>query len=271
MHVPKAAGSTFKSILWRSFGRDRVYNFRGPTMREDTDSFFSMSEADREVYVAVQGHVPFGLHRYLLGDWRYVTLLRDPVARLISTYKFVLSNQRHPDHQRVHCGNYTFPDFVEFTAATGRLNLQSLWLSGDIKIETHPRAIRVAEQSDAEILAKALRNLEEHFALAAPIERFDDFLLCISKLFGWPIPYYADVNRGKGEAPLFSPAFAADLKERVWADRKVLEVANQRFEKKVLALGVGGLERAELTVKKHGYRAAKSLRDSILSQTARRN
>ncbi|NKI36431.1 sulfotransferase family protein [Wenzhouxiangella sp. XN79A] len=145
------------------------------------------------------------------GGWTYVTLLRDPVDRLVSNYKFVRTRKDYPDHERVYSGKYSFADFVDFTDETGRLNLQALWLSGLMPVETYSRKTFVADRSDEEVLAMALQNLDDHFALAAPVDRFDDFLLCCCKLFDWGIQYYANVNRGVGRDPQLAPEVLAAL------------------------------------------------------------
>lgn len=266
MHIPKAAGSTFKSILWRQWGYDAVYNFRAPTMREDLDCFFSMPEATRGRFRALQGHVPFGLHAHLGNDWTYVTLLRDPVARLVSTYNYVRSNSKHPDHTRVVAGNYTLVDFVDFTAENGRLNLQTLWFSGIMPVKSYPRDPNVSGISDREILKMALTNLQAYFALAAPVGCFDDFLLGCCKIFGWRIPYYSDVNRGTGHTPDLDPTLVAELQERVWMDRVLLDAATEKFERTLAELGVGNLDRTALAFRKRSYRTAKALRDQIVTR-----
>lgn len=121
MHIPKAAGSTFKSILWRNYGNGKVYDFWAPTMRIDLDKFFDMPSDERESYQAVQGHVPFGLQQYLGQEWTYVTLIREPVARLVSTYNFILYNKKHPEHERFLTQNLSFNDFIDITESEGRL------------------------------------------------------------------------------------------------------------------------------------------------------
>lgn len=263
MHIPKAAGSTFKSVLWREYGRSAVFDFRAPTMHEDFARFLALSPRERARFRAIQGHVPFGLHRLIEGPCRYVTLLRDPVDRLVSTYRFVRATPHHPDHIRVAADDFTFADFIDMTDRNGRLNLQTLWLSGVMEVAADRPAGPPTDLPDAELLARARENLETYFPLAAPIDRFDDFLMGCRRMFSWRVPRYVSVNRSRG-APLdLNPGQRRALEDRLAPDREIITLATRRLDRVLSDLGVGGLERARFAAKNYGYRKLKGLRDGM--------
>lgn len=106
----------------------------------------------------------------------------------------------------------------------------------------------------------ALDNLHSHFALAAPIERFDDFLLGCCKYYGWTIPYYSDFNRSKSYVADIDPAFKSKLEEKVGTDMALYEMATKKFEQDLSALRVRMVDRAQLNTLNNGYRTAQKLR-----------
>lgn len=260
MHVPKAAGSTLKSILWREYGSASVFDFRSTSKAADVARFFSMPLADRGQFRAVQGHVPFGLHRFLPGPSHYITLLRDPVERLVSTYRFIWTAKSHWRHQEFAQKRPSFAAFIDDLAERRRLNLQTLWLSGLLEIDTHPVTDRTEGVAEQELLDRALATLDREIALAAPTERFDDFLLCCRRLFGWRLPRYTPVNRTAGPALVLDPAMRARLEDLVWMDRALMAAVRARFEAQVAQLRVGGADRLTLSLKNAAYRGLRQIR-----------
>jgi len=88
VHIPRTGGGTVSSAISKNYDRLKsVGNIqKGP---EKTRSGLENIAAKLGAWQAVGDHVPLGLfRRYLPADTRYLTILRDPVDRVLSHYHF---------------------------------------------------------------------------------------------------------------------------------------------------------------------------------------
>jgi hypothetical protein len=85
LHLPKTAGTSFKSAL---LAETLVSDF--PGIHEVVRRVMAMDPKQRDKLRAVIAHQSYGLHT-LFREARYVTILREPIARLLSNYYFAKS------------------------------------------------------------------------------------------------------------------------------------------------------------------------------------
>ena len=86
MHIPKTAGTTFRSIVDEQYGFQNVltyYNQNSTQLLDNLDATLQLSPPD---YRALIGHFQYGVHAALTRPSKYVTFLRDPVERAASSY-----------------------------------------------------------------------------------------------------------------------------------------------------------------------------------------
>jgi hypothetical protein len=125
-----------------------------------------------EGYEMLQGHfTQFGVHQFSTRPMKYITILRDPVDRIISYYYHIIRSARHPQHEEIK----RFSNLEEALPFVGA-DLQTRVLSG---------TARPGSPLTPNDLAAAKRNLEEHFAVVALLERFDESLILMRHALGW--------------------------------------------------------------------------------------
>jgi len=89
MHIAKTGGTSVRRLLasaYRDEERAFVYDradLRGAMSREE---LAELPEDARARLRLVMGHFPFGIHGALGRPFRYVTIVRDPVERVVSLY-----------------------------------------------------------------------------------------------------------------------------------------------------------------------------------------
>jgi hypothetical protein len=126
IHIHKATGSSAREFFERVYGRESVGWLGRDFERND------LLAGDCEVfnrYKVVGGHFSFDLARRVPGEKVYVSVYRDPVARAISLYRFILRKKIH--HLNEALAGMSFSDAVEncpqFRAQIN--NLQSKYLA----------------------------------------------------------------------------------------------------------------------------------------------
>ena len=94
MHIPKTGGTTLNSLLEAQFSCESIFNIKVIDNKYyNTNDFISLPESKREKISYLSGHMSFGLHNYMVGNAQYITMLRQPVARIVSFYYHVLGNK----------------------------------------------------------------------------------------------------------------------------------------------------------------------------------
>lgn len=175
VHVPRTAGTTLQRVIRDRYPRERYLHFDDPERAEQ--ELAAMPKEALAAIDAVLGHVHFGVHRHFPQPARYITMLRHPVARIASHYRYVRSNPSHHLHREVVARNM---DLVEYA-------------HGDLSDELRDGQVRMFSPDAS--LEEAKRALAEEFEVVGLTERFDESLLLMQDAFGWSTPYYARENR----------------------------------------------------------------------------
>jgi hypothetical protein len=194
LHVPKAAGTTFRAILERQYGRDSMLNL--PVYGRSLDEHLSdIDPAARARYRAVVGHAPFGIGRHFEGETQYVTILRDPVERTVSRYYHILRRgPRWPIYTTITEANMSLLDFALGDPDIQVDNGQTRQLAGlDYRADNVPPGSLTREHLDA-----ALANLDRCTVVGVTTE-FDRSLVLMRRKLQWRIPLYVEVNKGSAD------------------------------------------------------------------------
>ncbi len=191
LHIPKTAGSTLRRILERQYDSHRIFTLEGWRVHEK--DFSGLPEVARAQVRVLEGHQFFGLHAHLPGPARYLTLLRDPVERLVSQYYHILRSPEHYLRPQVVDGGMSLAEFAHAKLAPELDNGQLRYVAG---LGDLPRGAVGAEH-----LERALRILEEHFAVVGLVERFDESVVLMRRTLGWRPPIYQRTNIGRNRPP----------------------------------------------------------------------
>lgn len=181
IHTPKTGGSTLRRIVRRQCRPRSGYvglNYLDRP-QECLERLAAIVSAPPPGIQAAAGHVPFDVVSARLPQARYVTLVRDPVERVLSAYYY----GRHRRHSDAPLVQYVREGVTP-------ANLQTRMLSG------RP----VSEKPTHETLEAATANLRERFCAVGTTERFDELLTLLRLDLGWTNVLYTRV-RETGSRP----------------------------------------------------------------------
>jgi hypothetical protein len=185
LHIPKAGGSTISKILEQEYSSAETLTL--DDRERQIAQLKALPAAQRGQYRLIQGHLFFGLHRFIPRASTYITFLRRPVERVLSFYYYARST---PDH-------YLYP-----LVTTERLNLETL-LARDVTLELRNEQTRLLAGDEWEdpqrvvtraALELAKANLRTHFRVVGLLEEFDASLLLLRRAFEWDLPFYVKEN-----------------------------------------------------------------------------
>lgn len=200
LHIPKCAGTTLHTVMNRQYPPHLTYKVKAD-IRGDQERFRQMDADEKRPLCAVFGHYCYGLHTALAPDqpFEYVTILRDPVARVVSLYSYTRTES--PKHYLAKAAReMTLREFVTSGVTRQSNNGMVRQLCG--ADEFTMRNGRQVPYKDCKIpfrkmtrehLEAAKDNLDT-FALVGFVDNLDRFLARMQARFAWRIPAYKNRN-----------------------------------------------------------------------------
>jgi hypothetical protein len=223
LHAPKTGGTTLVRIIERQFASGSVLNLYDSSYGEELAAY-PADEIHR--LRAVVGHFYFGVHAFIPRPSFYITLLRDPVDRVISHYHFVRREPGHYLHQAAN--ELSLREFVVACGADEPNNDQTRLLAGRYQAEGNAPCA-------GDMLAAAKRNLREHIAVVGLTEEFDRSLLLMRRTFGWGKPFYVreNVTKKLSRRELVSPETRSVIQDYNALDQEIYDDARSLFKERV--------------------------------------
>ncbi|SDN60276.1 Sulfotransferase family protein [Paenibacillus sp. yr247] len=198
IHIDKTAGQTLTKIIEDQYHISEVYKLKKPFTLETLLNEISKAKASKigcyfehlEAYLnqvpkgdtninCIYGHIYFGAHRFLNKPYTYITMLREPIDRVISHY-YYLQGKNH------FKTNTSFEDFISDNL---NRNVQTQYISGQFTPKDTPD------------IQKAKENIDKYFSIVGITEMFDESLFLMKKQFGWQ-----DINYSKKNVTVNRPS-----------------------------------------------------------------
>jgi Sulfotransferase family len=159
MHIPKTGGMTLKTLLKQRVGSNTFHQI-------PIEKFSQTHARDLVGYRCIRAHWDYSFFRVLSRKPVYITMLRHPVARMLSMYGMV---RRKPDSRW-----YT-ADIHEFIDRISAERLQAHFLAGVFSSQ---------QLSQTALLELSLTRLDE-CAFYGITEQFSASLDLLCAIFGW--------------------------------------------------------------------------------------
>jgi Sulfotransferase family len=217
LHIPKTAGTTLNRILEWQYSPFAIFTMDPYRIRATAERFKRLSEARRRRLQVVRGHLFYGIHEFLPQGATYITMLREPVARLLSSYYFVLRRPLNPLHRKLKREGLGVEDCIRLFP--DRNNTQCRFIAG----------VKDAAIADERLLDMAKENLTKSFSVVGICESFEESLILISKTFGWEVRFYENRKVSKTR-PQIDPGVVEMIKEHNRLDLELYEFGKSLFE-----------------------------------------
>ena len=201
VHIPKTGGTTVVSALAHKFPADAMHKImmRGmswtapghalwPNFLISRSKIRRLKSALKDPHAlrVIHGHFDLSLRSVLPADASLVTLLRDPVERVISHYCHYLRLTTDPAHELAARSSVT--DWVSRSGLVEMDNGQTRRLAGAMKVPIGGVSSRT--------LDKAKANLAQEFSVVGLTERFEEFQILLHREFDWTYCRYPARNVG---------------------------------------------------------------------------
>ncbi|MBD3245677.1 MAG: hypothetical protein GF333_01560 [Candidatus Omnitrophica bacterium] len=233
-HIPKTGGKTLRHIIARNYHKGEVYTLNA------ADLVNSVARLKEEVaYISspprvVQGHMPFGLHKDFPFPCRYVTMVRDPVERVISSYAHAVRGGTHWSPV-VQSHRMTLKEYVLSGINKWTVNGQVRYLATDTLEEWYDQS---PFTDPWPALARVKARLDAHFAVVGVFEQYLETLLVLRKMFGWNVhfPQKLNVSDSRPGRDAISQDVRALIVRQNEADIELYQYARKMFRQQLAAL-----------------------------------
>jgi hypothetical protein len=213
-HMPKACGTTLIKLLHRWYAREEICEV-GTKLRAE-----HIAELRARPNVSlVMGHAAFGLYEAFGTPARYITVLREPVARAISHFHYAGRTPGHPLYERIRNGEMNLLAVARYVAS-----LQTRYVSGRFKAGPDERTLELAKE-----------NIVRHFAVASLAERFDESVVLLHRIFTRKLRPFASENVGPRHSPTdaLGPGELRELRAHHELDYRLYDFARARLDEQI--------------------------------------
>ncbi len=196
MHIPRTSGTAFREAIEPNYLRsERAYYYPGPPGIW-YEHFEALPAPQRAGFKFVAGHFVFGLHANIDAPCEYVTIVRDPVARVVSNYSFA---RRYKASDITYCSRLlTLEEVLERHTLAELDNLTVRCFGGYGEREAAAGTI------GPEAYEAAVENARR-FRFIGHQHRSEEAWNCLRRIFGWRRGILNHVNAGRPEDHDISP------------------------------------------------------------------
>ena len=222
LHLPKTAGTTVNRLIEWEYRLSEMYSVDPVFFKWSAAHLRKLPSGRLKKIRMFKGHMLFGLHEVLPQPATYITVLRDPVDRVISAFYFMRNYKLHPLYWKLRHENWTIEQYVQRST---RDNVQCKVIAG---AEYHAPCTE-------QILAKATDHLTRFFSVVGLSERLEESLALMKLRFGWQLKSYSSFNvtRSRPKKGDLSPATLELIAEKNSFDIALYRHAAALFEEAV--------------------------------------
>lgn len=232
LHMSRTAGWTFFLALHADGAIGKILKLDGQLdgTKVDVDDF--LADMGKDEFDAYFGHFSFGVHTSLSQPYCYVTVVREPVDRVLS---YIVNRARRESGLDVD--EFLRSDFEASNGMTKRLCGLGPRNGGLYDFVSGNMVSPEPEITD-EHFDKALENLDRHFRLVLRYEKLAESMVMLKKEFATGT-LLSILNNSAGTTRLnnmhgqFPPEMIEDIRLRNRIDIRLYEEIVKRFDKAI--------------------------------------
>ena len=227
LHIPKTAGTTLHKVISHQYRPSQTI------IQHDSDNVSADDTLKRLGGRGglVMGHLSARFHQNN-SSVRYLTCLRQPVARLRSHYEHAKNDPSHYLHKLAISSS--LGEYAQ-SGASGELS------NGMVRMLSGIDDFHAAD-IDESTLDRAKEVLETRVVLPCLTEEFDQSLLLLADKLGWRRPFYLSRKRGKYREYVVAPEDRTAIERMNALDSQLFEFARGLLDQQLGSLH-GSLDR----------------------------
>lgn len=226
LHIPKAGGMTLRHLIINNYREDEVFFIDSFDYEGSFEKLFRITEKNPNQLKVIGGHIGFGLHERLPGSSQYITVLRNPVERVVSQYHYIIRTPQHYLYNKIVSNKISLIDYANGDLTREISNDQTRMISGAAKMLG-------INDNNHYYLDLAKENLTKYFCVAGLLERWDETVTVFMHELGWSNLTSKKKNVASYDKSAVVTTDVIDvITERNLLDIQLYHYAEKLFEKK---------------------------------------
>lgn len=176
LHIPKTGGISLRKLV-ADFHPDVKFVYHGELRQINPNLDYIKKFREATKPQIVMGHFGYGAHRLLGIAPAYATVLREPVARVVSHYRMEQSTPLSLFRDYLDAG-MSLREFVGDQVTDITNNYMCRIIAG---VPTEAGMVI----NERWLLDLAIHNLRRHYVLVGTLERYPPFIAALGRRFGW--------------------------------------------------------------------------------------
>jgi hypothetical protein len=233
VHVPKTGGTSLVRFFTDLYGPERCFRHRArdPKTHELGPPMEKMTDHQRETVRFVAGHKAYGFHALFDRPALYITVVRDPVDRLLSDYWF--NRRRGAPERRELTSRLTLDQYLEHKLAEPNSKIvrdgQVRWIAGN----------------EHATIEDAKMRIDNDYFLACEVSQLDDMMRTLGVVFDRPFEQPPRLNVSNGDrTDALSASYEQLCREVNAGDVELCQYVHGQFRECAARLGVADPARA---------------------------
>lgn len=187
-HIPKSGGTSLRKVVTDQYPENEICQVYQSELNlpAPDHSFIRMFKQRQSAYRVVYGHFSFSVHRLLGIAPCYLTVLREPIVRVISLFAHYKRGIHSDWYQQIKKG-LTLQDMIRERMAGGVNNHMTRMIAG------HP--YQEGEViSDKKFLDLAKSNIEKYYVFCSTTETLQKDVQALARFLEWENVHVPHLN-----------------------------------------------------------------------------
>jgi len=224
-HLPKCAGSALNAYLAPQYPERFIFETLGRRREQMVKEFQALPEDERFAYRLVLGHFTHGLLDYVHPETVTVTVLREPIDRIVSHYYYVKRHTGHYLHEKVMQEKLSLEEYIGQRLSVELQNWYTTHFSG--------LTVAEVEEDPDKALDHAVEVLLDRYDVVGFQEEFPAAVEKLRIAANLKIPYEnvkKNDTRGRPGVDQISDTALDLIRETNSVDMKLYDLVRQKLQ-----------------------------------------
>ena len=164
LHLPKTAGISLRSVFFQGYEDAQIFSIEPDEPVRSIRQLKSLSKRAKKRLKLITGHTLWGAHYFVEAPFWYVTMLRDPIERVLSSFSYIRSLPSDFLYEEMHASEMSLKDFLAWKKSQFEVENQQTKLLAGVFNTKKACTKDVYEQAVEHLEKYCLVGLTEHFA-----------------------------------------------------------------------------------------------------------
>ncbi len=166
-HIPKCGGTSLNLYLVAHYPERKIFTVNGIKPTESIEEFKALAPCKKTRYDLVKGHLAIELLDHVSAEMLKITVLRDPIDRIISHFYYAKRTKQHYLYSKIKKSGMDLEQYVTSGLSDELQNYYTTFFSG--------LTARDVERNPEKAIIRAVQIVQERYDIVGFLDDFKSF------------------------------------------------------------------------------------------------